>query len=224
MAEKGAASLRKVNVSRFMEKLRRAVEDLGIVEPIEWVLALLHAFGGEAPSKLHIQKALFVASRYIDGLRETLEFKAYRMGPWSEEINDVVENAILSGLLTPSENGIALTFRGVAKARSVWKKLSDRDKEVLARVASLLSRMSEDELLLYIYTLYGYSEKSDVVTKLLRRRKELALSMLRKGLVSVGLAAKMAGMTVQDFVKYLRRRGVKPFVAEVNDIEEAEKL
>jgi len=224
LAKEGAASFRRVNVSKFMERLRCAVEDLGIVEPVEWVLALLHAFGGRAPSKLHVQKALFVASRYIDGLRETLEFKAYRMGPWSEEINDVVENAVFSGLLAPSKNGIALTSRGDAKARSVWKKLSSRDREVLTRVASLCSRMSEDELLLYIYTLYGYSEKSDVVAKLLRKRRELALSMLRKGLVSVGLAAKMAGMTVQDFVKYLRGRGVKPFVGEVSDIEEAEKL
>jgi len=224
LARKGVVPLRRVNVSRFMERLRRTVEDLGIVEPIEWVLALLHAFEGRAPSKLHVQKALFVASRYIDNLRETLEFKAYRMGPWSEEVNDVVENAILSGLLISSKNGIALTGRGAVKARSVWRKLSDRDREVLTRVANLLGRMSEDELLLYIYTLYGYSEKSDVVTRLLRRRRELALSMLRKGLISVGLAAKIAKMTVQDFVKYLRRRGVKPFVGEVSDIEEAEKL
>jgi hypothetical protein len=37
---------------------------------------------------------LFIASRHIDGLREVLEFKAYRMGPWSEEVGDAMENAV----------------------------------------------------------------------------------------------------------------------------------
>jgi len=74
-------SLERINVSRFIEKLRHAIESLSIVEPIEWMLAVLYAFGGRTPSKLHIQKALFVASRCIDGLKEALEFKAYRMRP-----------------------------------------------------------------------------------------------------------------------------------------------
>lgn len=211
-------------MSRFIEKLRRAIESLGIVEPLEWVLALLYAFGGRAPSKLHIQKALFVASRYIDGLMEVLEFKAYRMGPWSEEVEDAMENAVYSGLLVASRNGVALTPRGIADAKSVWERLSDKDREVLKKVADFLSRMSEDELLLYVYTVYGYSEKSDVITKLLERRKELAIGMLRKGLVSVELAAKIAGIPLQDFVSYLRKKKVKPYIAEVNDIEEAERL
>ena len=211
-------------MSRFIEKLCRAIENLGVVEPIEWVLALLYAFGGRAPSKLHIQKALFVASRYIDSLRETLEFKAYRMGPWSEEVNDVIENAVHNGLLVTSRDGVALTLRGITEAESVWKRLSDKDREVLKNIVDFLSGMSEDELLLYIYTVYGYSEKSDIITRLLERRKELALSMLKKGLISVELAAKIAGMPLQEFVSYLRRKKVKPYIAEVNDIEEAEEL
>jgi len=216
--------LGRINVSRFIEKLCRAIENLGVVEPIEWVLALLYAFGGRAPSKLHIQKALFVASRYIDSLRETLEFKAYRMGPWSEEVNDVIENAVHNGLLVTSRDGVALTLRGITEAESVWKRLSDKDREVLKNIVDFLSGMSEDELLLYIYTVYGYSEKSDIITRLLERRKELALSMLKKGLISVELAAKIAGMPLQEFVSYLRRKKVKPYIAEVNDIEEAEEL
>jgi Uncharacterised protein family (UPF0175). len=216
--------LRRINVSGFIKRLRHTIESLGMVEPIEWVLALLYAFGGRAPSKLHIQKALFIASRHIDGLREVLEFKAYRMGPWSEEADDVVENAVYSGLLVASRDGVALTHRGITEAEAVWKRLSDKDREVLKKVADFSSSMSGDELLLYVYTVYGYSEKSDVITRLLEKRKELALSMLRKHLVSVELAAKIAGMPLQDFVGYLKRKEVKPYIAEVNDIEEAEKL
>jgi len=214
--------LREIDVSRLIEKLRRDMES--VVEPVDWALVLLYAFSGRAPSKLHVQKALFVASRYIDDLREALEFKAYRMGPWSEEVEDALEIAALRGMVVTSRDGVVLTERGRAVAELVWQRLSDRDREVLGKTASFLGSMSEDELLLYIYIVYGYSEKSDIINRLLRRRKELAVSMLGKDLISVELAARIAGMTLKDFISYLREKGVKPYVAEANDIEEAEKL
>ncbi len=214
--------MREIDVSRLIEKLRRDMES--VVEPVDWALVLLYAFSGRAPSKLHVQKALFVASRYIDDLREALEFKAYRMGPWSEEVEDALEIAALRGMVVTSRDGVVLTERGRAVAELVWQRLSDRDREVLGKTASFLGSMSEDELLLYIYIVYGYSEKSDIINRLLRRRKELAVSMLGKDLISVELAARIAGMTLKDFISYLREKGVKPYVAEANDIEEAEKL
>jgi len=202
---------------RVVEGLR--LLNLDVIEPFDWVLAVLHAFGGRAPSKLHIQKALFIASRHIDGLREVLEFKAYRMGPWSEEVGDAMENAVYSGLLVASRGGVALTHRGATEAEAVWKRLSDKDREVLKKVADFSSSMSGDELLLYVYAVYGYTWESDVTARLLEKRKELALSMLRKHLVSVELAAKIAGMPLHDFIGYLKRKKVKPYTAEVNDYE-----
>ena len=56
-----------------------------------------------------MQKALFIASRRIDGLRESLEFKAYRMAPWSEEASDALENSLLSGLVVESKSVLVLT-------------------------------------------------------------------------------------------------------------------
>ncbi len=215
---------RRIDVSKFMEKLRKTIRESGIVEPVEWILAFLYAAGGKTPSRIHVQKALFIASRYLDRLRESLEFNAYRMGPWSEEASDALENSLLSGLVTESRDALALTSLGFSKAKAVWNKLGDRDRKILADVASIVNRMTKDELLLYVYTVYGYSEKSDVIEKLLRRRRELAVSMFRKGLVSASLAANIAGEPLPKFIEYLKRKGVKPFTAEVSDIEEAEKL
>jgi len=127
-------------------------------------------------------------------------------------------------LLVVYRDGVTLTPRGNTEAELVWRKLSDKDKEVLRKVASFLGLMNEDESLLYMYTVYGYSEKSNVITRLLRRRKELALSMLKKGLVSVELAAKITGMPLQEFISYIKKKGIKQYIAEANDVEEAEKL
>ncbi len=215
---------RKVNVSKFMAKLRKSIEEAGVLEPLDWVLLILHAANGRMPSRIHVQKALFLASGHIEGLDEVLEFKAYRMGPWSEEVNDALEVGRLSGLVSESRSGVLLTETGNSRARILWTSLSERDRKVLSTIARFVTRMSEDELLLYVYIVYGYSEKSDILEKLLKRRKALALSMLRKGLVSVELAAKIAGEPLLEFIKYLRRRGVKPFAAEVSDIEEAREL
>ncbi len=215
---------RKIDVSNLLTKLRKTMKESSIIEPTEWLLAFLYAAGGKTPSRIHVQKALFIASRYLSKLRESLEFNAYRMGPWSEEANDALENSLLSGLITESKKGLTLTDLGLAKAKAAWGRLSAKDRRILTDVANFVNSMTEDELLLYVYTVYGYSEKSDVIQKLLRKRRELAASILRKGLISTDLAAKIAGEPLPRFIKYLRKRGIKPFTAEVSDIEKAEKL
>lgn len=217
------SGLKRIDASRLLEKLLRAMDKQSIIEPVEWVLALLYAAGGRAPSRMHVQKALFIASRYIGRLGESLEFNAYRMGPWSEEASDALEVLLLDRLVEESERGLTLSQHGWSRAKAVWRKLSSEERRVLADVASFVNRMSEDELLLYVYAVYGYSEKSDVIDRLLHRRRELALSMFRKGLVSIGLAARIAGEPLPRFVEYLRKKGVKPFTAEASDIEEAER-
>lgn len=215
---------KRVDVSKFMEKLRRAVKESGTVEPLEWVLAFLYVSGGRVPSRIHLQKALFIASRHLEELRESLEFRAYRMGPWDEEVSDSLENAVVSGLVYEARDGIYLTDAGRSRAESVWRELSDSARKVLANIAGFVNKMTEDELLLYVYTVYSYGEESDVINRLLQRRRELAVDMLRKGLISVGLASEIAGEPLPEFIEYLKRIGVKPFIAEVSDIEEAEKL
>ncbi|MEM1611316.1 MAG: hypothetical protein QXQ57_06695 [Sulfolobales archaeon] len=207
-----------------MKKLRRNVSETGISDPLKWILSLLYAAGGRSPSKIHIQKALFIASRYVEELRELLESAAYRMGPWSEEMNDMLEIARLNGLVSETKNELVLTETGTAKAENIWIKLDERYRRILTDVAKFVNSMSEDELLLYIYITYGYSEKSDVINKLIKRRKELATNMLLKGLVSTEMAAKIAGEPLPKFIEYLRKRGIKPFTAEISDIENADKL
>ena len=44
--------------------------------------------------------------------------------------------------------------------------------------------------------------------------------MLKKGLISVGLASKIAGKPYLEFIELLKRKGIKPFRADENDLEE----
>lgn len=222
--EKHAEVSRKIDAFRLMEKLRRSIDGFRLLEPLEWILLFLYAANGRVSSRIHLQKGLFILSRHIDELRNIIEFDAYRMGPWSEEVSDALENAILNGFASESRGMIVLTEYGFAKAKVLWDKLSEKYRKILLDVARFVNAMSRDELLLYIYTVYGYSEKSDVINELLAKRREIATNIFLKGLISIELASKIAGEPVPKFIEYLKKRGIKPFTAEVNDIEEAGKL
>ncbi|MEM0005054.1 MAG: UPF0175 family protein [Desulfurococcaceae archaeon] len=194
------------------------------LDAFDIVLALLHALRGRSVSRIHIQKALYLASRRLDRLRDVLEFARYRMGYWSEDVHDVLEQLLDNGDVKVVNGLIAPTEQGLDRAREAWGLLDETEKSVLSEVVDFVSQLSEDELLLYIYVVYGGYEKSDVLERLLRRRKQLAFSMYNKGAISIDMAAKIAGLTIPEFIEYLRRRGIKPFEAVEEDLESAERL
>jgi len=41
----------------------------------DWILAMLYAFGGKAPSKDHLKLSLLIASKHIKELEEKLKTK-----------------------------------------------------------------------------------------------------------------------------------------------------
>lgn len=191
---------------------------------LDWILALFYAGKGMISSKVHLQKALFIASKHLHKLAEAAEFNAYRMGAWSDGVHDALEQALANGWIVEREGRLELSVTAYDRARTSWSLLSEEERRVLDEIACFVNRMDRDELLLYTYLVYGGGEKSDVLDRLLERRVDIAVRLLRKGLVSTGLAAELAGMSYPDFVEYLRRKGVKPFTADARDVDEAANL
>ncbi|NHV45031.1 MAG: hypothetical protein HA493_00085, partial [Candidatus Verstraetearchaeota archaeon] len=88
-------------------------------------------------------------------------------------------------------------------------------KEIIKEIVEFLENLDEDELLLYIYVNYPeIADKSDIREKIMKRRKEIALKMLKEGKVSTSLAAKLAGLSVEELLEIAIKQGIKPF--EVN--------
>lgn len=197
-----------------------------VLDPFEIVLAFLYACRDRGRvSKIHVQKGLFIASQYSKRIAESLEFQSYRYGPWSEDVSDAVEQLKYDKLIEIDKQGfIRLSEEGLRTAEKVWSELPDEERKVLSDVADFVLKLGKDELLLYTYIVFGSWEKSDVADKVLSRRVELAEKMYRRGVVSIGLAAELAGMSIAEFVEYLKKKGFKPFVAEEKDLEFSEKL
>ncbi|MEM2187627.1 MAG: UPF0175 family protein [Thermofilaceae archaeon] len=195
---------RRVDVGRVLARARAAEPDL-----LDWVLAFLHASGGTVPSRLHLHAGLYIASRHLPALAEAAEFAACRMGVWSDGVQDALEQALANGWVAARRGRLELSELGYERARSSWRSLSEEGRSVLGEVARFVRGVDRGELLLYTYLVYGGGEKSDVIDRLLRRRREVAERLLAKGLVSTGLAAELAGMPYAEFVDRLRRKGVK---------------
>ena len=187
--------------------------EIETLDPFDIVLSFLYTCRDVDITRIHVQKGLYIASKHIEKFNESLEFKMYRTGPWSEEIHDVIMQLIYNGDLT-RDKILRLTERGREKASNSWNKLDENIKKILTKIADFINKMNVDELLLYLYTAYGDHEKWDVPKKILRKRKTLAINIYLKGLVSLGLASEMAGMTLPEFIDYMKKRGIKPYEAE----------
>jgi predicted HTH domain antitoxin len=178
--------------------------ELSIVE--KYILMLLYAHEGKCKGKLWLQKEMFELAKVFKDLAEELDFAAFDYGPYSEalaEYNDMLEN---SGFI----KDLSLTDKGYEVAKQLWENF--KDKEIIKATSEFLESLDEDELLLYVYvTSPEYAEKSDVKEKIMRKRKEIALKMLREKKISLGLAAKLAGLSYFEMLDEVIKRGIKPF-------------
>jgi len=198
-----------------METDRQLENELSTAE--KCILMLLYASGRKVRGRLWFQKEMFELSKAFRDLAEELDFDAYNYGPFSEgldEFRDMMEN---SGLIKK----LMLTDKGYEIARRVWELADNRKKEIIKGTAKFLESLDDEELLLYIYvTSPRMAAQSDVVDRILDRRIEIALRMLKEGKVSISLAAKLAGLPVTKVMEKAVRCGIKPFDVQ-GDIEGA---
>ena len=205
-----------------IDKVKLALEKLKRQLPTEdWILIALYSSPKKSyPSEIYIQKFLFLAQKYLKDI--DVEFKAYRLGPYSLDVKDGIEILINENSIRKFSDGeIKLSQKGLKRAKNLFLQLNQKERNLLTELSRFISNMSEDELLLYIYVVHGYKEKSDVINKLLKRRVNIAINLVQKNLVSVSLAVKIAGMLLEGFIKLLRKRGIKPYAAGVDDINKA---
>ena len=189
------------------------------------VLATIASLGGKVPKREYIHKALFVLAHHHPEIEDIIMFESYRRGPWSEVVADTIDTLIDEGILKVYPNeGIVLKAEPEKIMAKISQVIPSRILKDLNEIGELFSQMTLDELLLYVYALYGGYENSEIKDRIFQKRKELAISMLKKGLISTGLAAKLAGMSYREFIEYLRKKGIKPYIAEEEDIDEAASI
>jgi len=195
-----------------------------LLMPPGWVLLAIRYAGGRVPSKLHLVKGLALFAR-LTGREDELEYGPYKMGLYSPLVEEALASVIERGFVRYRRGyGYELRPEGLREAERLEGLLADEDASLLARVMKRVVKMSRDELLLYQYVLFCDEEcraASREWKRVRPRRRQLALSLLRKRLVTVALAAKLAGMEFDEFLDYARKQGLALY--EYRSLEEARR-
>lgn len=189
----------------------RSYEIFSRLNPEERII--LYAVGAlDRPlrSKVKLQKLLFLVSNVFDDINELMRFEPHFLGPYSEVIVSVTEQLETLGLIQKETEGYTLTPMGAevfARLRPVPQLVS-----VMADFKELLNDLNDNDVLTFIYACYPqYTKESLLWEDLQKNRMRVAVSLLRKGKLSTGRAAQVAGLGEADFIATLNeprtRRG-----------------
>jgi len=186
--------------------------DVNSLSPLQaLILLLLDVNEGEpVKGKTWLQKEMFllVYNTGKDEIIQGAQFEPHHYGPYSETIDAELDNLRMMGLV--ETNGpISLKPKGRRLASKLRRIVSDDFLELVEEIKENLNDLSEDELLAYIYFTFPHmTTESQVLERIKHRRERLAVSLYKRGKVSLSKAAQIAGMSVGDFIELLKKRRV----------------
>lgn len=181
------------------------------LSPIQALILLLLDSDDARPvkGKTWLQKEMFLILKNTKKeIAEEAQFEPHHYGPYSEVIESELVNMKLLGLVEEDKQ-IKITMKGREVARELERYVRKEFLEIIEDVKKELNDLSEDELLAYIYfTFPEMTTESRALERIMKKRKNLAVSLYRKGKVSLSKAAKIAGMSLSEFIEVLRKRNI----------------
>ncbi len=182
------------------------IEQLNEVD--RFIILLMGAKESEPiPGRLHLQKEIYLLQDLFQDLARDTDYDPYLFGRYSQVVTDELEELESSGLVT-SRDGLRLTEEGSAALAALKKKSSKREIEKVEEFKELLNDMTGDELLAFVYLSdpdqNSLETESVKYQRIIRNRKQLAISMYRKDKISAQKAAEIAGENFQDFFTELK--------------------
>lgn len=144
--------------------------------------------GAERPikGKVNFQKELFLFSKSFPKFFETFDFIPHYYGPYSRVAEDIIEN--YDDCFVSDSKGIYLTDEGRNLSKESLNEFSPANREKieisLNIVRSLYDSLSNDELMFLVYMTYGYTERSEVIDRLLMKKVQISGQLLKKGVIT----------------------------------------
>lgn len=181
---------------------------------IQRVALLLVSVSKAAPirGKLWFQKQVFAISKNLPKLSESLGYEPAPMGPFSEALEVNVDQLVAVGLLEQDGARYELTASGREVASIIERGTEEEELRLISDVKELMNDLTDDELLaLVYYTNEDMISESEKVEKIAPKRKDLSASLFRKGKIGAEMGALIAGLDVQDYLDFLRSKGIRVF-------------
>ena len=195
----------KTNVTNIFETLK---EEFTLLEKIILVLLYLNR-NNQKINNLRLTKMIFLISYDIKELGEELDFKIYKTEIYDQNINDILDGLKQDGFIKIKNKYIVLTEKGIEEAEKIFKEFSKKEIDILEEVLDLFDGTTNDEILaVFYFKVPGFSELSSPLPKIIKNRKKLAISLYRKGKISIGAASEIAGMNIKDFMEMLKKKNL----------------
>jgi predicted HTH domain antitoxin len=195
----------KTDATNIFETLK---EEFTLLEKIILVLLYLSR-NNQKIDKLKLTKMIFLISYDIKELREELDFKIYKTEIYDQNINDILDGLKQDGFIKIKNKYIMLTEKGIEEAEKIFKEFSKKEIDILEEVLDLFDGTTNDEILaVFYFKVPGFSELSGPLPKIIKNRKKLAISLYRKGKISIGAASEIAGMNIKDFMEMLKKKNL----------------
>jgi uncharacterized protein YwgA len=180
------------------------VEDL---TDLDLAILQLLAAENEKPlkGKVAFQKEVFLIADYIRKIRDQAEFIPHTFGPYSEAAENEIGNLRSLGLVVEREQEYKITIAGRAALNQARHIFSKEEIEAIADFKEFLNDLTQDEILLFVYVSYPkFCQESAVYQRVMRKRIHTAVSLYRKGKVSLEKAAFLAGISIEQFLDKIK--------------------
>lgn len=159
-----------------------------------YILLLLGVENKPIPSKIHLQKELFILSESKPILKDIFNFEKHYFGPFSRLLDEISESPLFyEKCFEMKDDKYFLTDKGKEEFKKLFQEYKD-DPEFnilyneLKILRNIYDKLSEEELLFLIYLTYPeyteYSNVSDELIKNRAKRKSIADKLLSKGVIT----------------------------------------
>jgi uncharacterized protein YwgA len=165
LSEKGKEVIRAITLQN---SLLTPPAPLAPEKRAKWILILLHTMGGKIKGRVRFQKLVFLLQHEFD-VQASYKFVPYVYGPYSSDIFEDAVGLQEEGLLRivgeshesrelfggrGSSTDYTLTADGEEKARELYEKLSDKEKQALSSLKQRFDRADLQEILKHVYSKY----------------------------------------------------------------------
>jgi predicted HTH domain antitoxin/uncharacterized protein YwgA len=159
--------------------------------------------------KLWLQKEMFLLGKALPELKARLTYDPALMGPLSEAVDWDLGQLESIGLVEAGPGGVSLSSDGKGVFSAIPPLEDPSSLRIASKVKALLNDLPKDELLAFIYFRYPETATESLEYEgILRRRLELALSLVRKGKVGLEGGSRIAGIPIQDFARVLKSHAI----------------
>jgi predicted HTH domain antitoxin len=193
------------NINEVLNLVNKVLGDQDYTNVEKAILTLLYLYNDQINIyKLH--KMVFLASLNIKELRDEMEPepRMYKDIFYDSTITEALESLKLEGLI---EGDTLLQLSSKGKEVASHFQLSDQEKEIYKQIVDLFKDTTDDEILaIFYFTLDGMIKIISPLYRIIKNRKELAISLYTKGKVSFNTALEISGMDNRNFASLLKKK------------------